>query len=105
MVNFRQSPPDKFKQSFAASEAIALKALVYLANHQDDCERFFALSGLGADDLRSRAGEPDFLAGVLDFVLEDERLLLRFAESEGIQPEVPAMARRGLMGGQADAEY
>ena len=35
---------------------------------------------------------------VLDYLLGDEKLLLKFAEDTGIAPEEPALARRALPG-------
>ena len=105
MVNFKRNHILKYKPNAEESESIALKALLFLAKNQDDCERFFALTGLGLDDVRARAAEPEFLGGVLDYILGDENLLIRFADSEGIPPEVPAMARRSLLKGGDNAEY
>jgi len=61
---------------------VALKALAYLANQPDALERFLALSGIGVAQMRQRASEPAFLAGVVEFLLTDETLLVAFCESE-----------------------
>ncbi len=84
------------------AEALALRALAFLAGDEDQFSRFVALTGVGEDELRARAAEADFLAGVLDHLLGDEALLLRFVESEGIAPELPAAARRLLPGAPLD---
>ena len=38
------------------------------------------------------------LAGVLDYILGDESLVLEFAEYAGIAPDAPARARSALPG-------
>ena len=61
---------------------------------------FLALSGLSVDELRARAGDPDFLGGILDFLLADEARLLAFCESEEMEPRLPGLARQALPGGE-----
>lgn len=57
-----------------------------------------ALSGLSPSNVKTGANRPEFLAGVLDYLLSDEKLLLEFIGSHGLEPEVPAIARRLLPG-------
>lgn len=84
-----------------AAETVALQALGWLAAEPDRLARFLALTGTGPEDLRARAGEPAFLAAVLDHLLADERLLLAFAAEAGLAPEAPAAARARLPGATA----
>ncbi|MEJ0097371.1 MAG: DUF3572 domain-containing protein [Bauldia sp.] len=79
-----------------AAEAVAIGALSYLAGEPEALGRFLALSGIGPAMLRAAAAEPAFLAGVLDFFLGDERLLVAYAESAGIPATQIAAARRAL---------
>src|SRR5437773_1706072 len=72
MAKSRTSP----EQAGAAAEALALHALAFLAEDPERLGRFLALTGIGPADLKARAGEPEFLGGVLDHLLSDERLLL-----------------------------
>ena len=58
--------------------------------------RFLTQSGLELDDLVTRIGEPDLLAGVLDFLLTDDALLTGFAASEGVNAARIHAARRAL---------
>jgi hypothetical protein len=81
------------------AEIVALRALTFLAADSERLERFLALSGVGPEELRERAGDRDFLAGVLDHLLADESLLLAFCAEEGLRPEVPGRARTELAGG------
>ncbi|MEO0821779.1 MAG: DUF3572 domain-containing protein [Pseudomonadota bacterium] len=82
-----------------AAETLALQALAWLAAQEEPAQRFLAASGAGIDDLRSRAGDPEFLGFVLDFLLSEEESLLAFAESARCAPESVMRARAGLPGG------
>jgi hypothetical protein len=81
-----------------AAEALALRALAFLAEDPERLGRFLALCGIGPSELRSRAADPALLGGVLDHLLGDERLLIAFAERHEIEPEATARARRHLPG-------
>ena len=70
-----------------AAEALAIEALAFLADDPDRLGDFLSLSGLSPDDVRGAASEPGFLAGVLDHLRGDERLLLAFAQAAGVRPE------------------
>lgn len=78
------------------AEIIALKALDFLAQDPDRLGRFIALSGIGPDELRQRAGTPALLTAVLDHVLQDESSLLVFCSLNAIAPEDVAPAHRTL---------
>lgn len=81
-----------------SAEILALKALTFLAQSQDELERFVALAGIGPADLRSRADDPELLAAVIDFILADDRRLTSFCESLGLEPKAIHLARRALPG-------
>ena len=72
--------------------------LVFVASDPDQLGRFMALSGLSPQDLRANLQDPVFQAGVLDFALSDESLLLAFAANEGIDPHAVLRARARLPG-------
>ena len=76
----------------------ALQALGFVAGDSDRLARFLALAGVSVDELKTRAGDPAFLGGVLDFVLEDEKLLLEFCEASGLKPASVARLRADLPG-------
>jgi hypothetical protein len=80
------------------AEAIAIQGLQFLVGDADALGRFLALSGIGPHDIRAAAAEPGFLAGVLEFFLEDESLLLAFAAQAAIRPTMIAAARHALAG-------
>ncbi len=81
------------------AETIALQALAFLAGDEEALAGFLRLSGLDMGELRAAAAHPEILAGVLDYVLQDEAMLLAFCQGAGIRPEEPARARAHLPGG------
>ena len=78
------------------AEVIALKALAFLANDEARLGRFLALSGVGPENMRDAASSPEFLAGLLNHLLEDESLLLTFAAEQELDPRIPALAAQAL---------
>ncbi len=85
-----------------AAESLALEALAFLAADERRLGALLAQAGWTLGELRSRADDPYVLAGILDFVLSDERLVLGLCESAGCAPEAPMRARRALPGGAFD---
>ncbi|MDF2234937.1 DUF3572 domain-containing protein [Albimonas sp. CAU 1670] len=85
----------------AAAEQVALRALGFLAGREDELTVFMAAAGLSPDDLRARAAEPDFLGFVLDYLLQDETLLIDFCQEQGLPFDQPMRARQALPGGDA----
>jgi hypothetical protein len=80
----------------ADAEALAIKALSFLAGRPEELGRFLALTGIDPAGLRHAAAEPGFLGGVLDFLLQDEALMMVFADAEGVPPTALARARHRL---------
>lgn len=85
-----------FKQESA--ETIALQALGWIAGDEELLGSFIGASGLTGEDMRSRAGEPEFLASVLDFILMDDAWVQGFCDSVGIPYDWPMAARACLPG-------
>jgi hypothetical protein len=83
-------------------EATAIAALGWLAEEPELLSRFLALTGIEPADLRHAAGDPAFLAGVLDFLMGHEPTLMRFTEASGIAPEAVVRAHAKLGGPPAD---
>jgi hypothetical protein len=84
------------------AETLALQALGWLAADDGRLARFLNLTGIDPQHLRQRLSDPATLAGILDFLLADEPMLLDFCAGEGIDPQVLATARRLLPGWQED---
>jgi hypothetical protein len=85
------------------AESLAIMALGFIAAEETRLVRFLSVSGYAPADIRAEAGSPDFLAGVLDFLLGDESLLLVFTSHSDVDPADVAAASRCL-GGSASGE-
>jgi hypothetical protein len=80
----------------ARAEVMAAEALGFLAGSPERLMRFLDVSGLRPDTLRVAAGEPGFLAGLMDYLVSDEELLVAFAGEIGATPESVMRAKRLL---------
>lgn len=81
------------------AETIALKALAWLAGDPDVMAQFLAASGLAPAEISARAGEPEFLGAVLDFILMDDGWVQGFCDNTGLAYDQPMAARMALPGG------
>jgi hypothetical protein len=79
-----------------SAEMLAIGALTFLAGRPEALERFLSLAGIGPAGLRAAAADPAFLAGVLDYLLGDEPLLVEYAARAAVPPADIAEARRAL---------
>ncbi|HKZ96516.1 MAG TPA: DUF3572 domain-containing protein [Hyphomicrobiaceae bacterium] len=79
----KSAPPIDFE----CAESIALAGLTFLAEDPARLGRFLALTGIGPQELRTKASAPEMLAAVLEHLLADESLLLVFAASKNVRPE------------------
>lgn len=82
--------------SIETAQTVSLKALAFLAETEDALERMFTVSGMDAGALRAHVDEPETLGAVIDFLLSDEPLLIRFCESSGLDPKAVHMASHVL---------
>lgn len=80
------------------AETVALTALAWLAGDEDLLGVFLGSTGAAPDDLRARAGDPAFLASVLEFLTMDDDWVRRCAEATGLDPTEPMAARVVLEG-------
>jgi hypothetical protein len=87
-----------------SAEALAVEALSFLAADPGRLGRFLALSGIGPDVIRQAATESGFLAGVLQHINSDERLLLEFAAHADIKPAAVMRAAATLGGPEWERE-
>ena len=90
------SPQKRLYPSREQAETLAIGALTYLASEPEALGRFLSLAGIGPAGLRGAAAEPGFLAGLLDYFLANETLLVDYARDAGIAPEEIARARAQL---------
>ncbi len=83
------------------AETVALRALGYIAGQEGLITAFLNASGAGVANLGDQAGDPDFLASVLDFLLMDDAWVIGFCDAEGLPYGLPLAARAALPGGAA----
>lgn len=79
-----------------AASALAVAALAFLAQEGDRLAGFLAATGLGPQSLRTAAHEPGFLLGVLEYITNDESLLLAFAAERDLDPQEVMRAQEAL---------
>ncbi len=91
----RNAPQDG-RQDAAAE--LAIVALGYLAGDPERLSRFLALTGIDPGSVRAAASQPSFLAGVLEYVAADERVLVAVASHANVAPEQIERARQTLAG-------
>lgn len=91
----------------ADHESIAIGALSWIAADGEMMTRFMGLTGIEPDQIRNVAGEPGFLAAVLDFLLAHEPTLNRFCDDNEIEPKHVARARKrfGDLGVPGPGDY
>jgi hypothetical protein len=80
------------------SVALALSALAWTLSDSARADRLLSLTGLDADELRARAGEPALLAALLGFLAQHEPDLLACADALQVPPETLVAAQRALDG-------
>ena len=80
------------------AEALAIQALTFIAGDSERLGRFLAVTGIGPAEIRRAAGEPGFLAGVLEYMAADEQLISAFAGEIGLDPSDVDKARTALAG-------
>ncbi|MGC4025722.1 MAG: DUF3572 domain-containing protein [Mesorhizobium sp.] len=86
------------------AEEIAINALGFIASDPVLLNRFLAITGIEASDIRYAAKQPGFLAGVLQFIVAHEPTLIAFSESASVPPAEIVKALRSLPLGNDDYE-
>ncbi|MDP6173948.1 MAG: DUF3572 family protein [Rhodospirillales bacterium] len=79
------------------AQTLALQAAAYIFADEKALDGLMAASGADGDQLRAGMADPAFLAGLLDYLLGNEPLLLEFCEAQEIAPGLPARAQAALM--------
>ncbi len=82
-----------------AAHVLALQALGWIAAEDEVFPAFLTATGANLGDLRTRASDPDFLAAVLDFLMQDDRWVVAFCDAQGQPYTAPQAARSALPGG------
>ncbi|MBV1865943.1 MAG: DUF3572 domain-containing protein [Rhodobacteraceae bacterium] len=80
------------------AEVIGLQALGWLIGNDDLRGVFLGASGASVDDLKTRAGDSDFLASILDFILMDDAHIIGFCDANSLAYDLPMQALHSLPG-------
>ena len=83
-----------------AAETFGLKALGWLAANEELMPVFLGSSGAVVEDLKAQAGDPSFLASVLDFIMMDDAWVIAFCDAIGAQYQDPMLARQAMPGSE-----
>ncbi len=86
------------------AEIRALSVLAWLVCNEELLPVFLGATGASEDDLRTRAGESEFLGSVLDFLMMDDAWVIEYCDGEGLPYDTPMRARQSLPGG-ADVSW
>jgi hypothetical protein len=81
------------------AETRAVGALQWIVGQGDLLQVFMAATGSSEADLRNRAGEPEFLAAVMDFLMLDDAWVIDCATDLGWRPDEVMQIRAHLPGG------
>ncbi|MEY8842819.1 DUF3572 domain-containing protein [Cribrihabitans sp. XS_ASV171] len=84
-----------------AAETLALGVLAWLVSNDELLPVFLGATGASEADLRERAGEREFLASVLDFLVMDDTWVVAFCDATGTAYDRPERARAALAGAAA----
>ena len=77
-----------FKEQMDHQDAviIAVKSLAYISQSESEQNKFLTETGIDPGQIQSFLTKPEFLSGVLAFLMRDESLLLAFAAHSGLEP-------------------
>ena len=75
------------KMSLFAAEAIAIDALTFIVSSAETAGRFIDVTGVDLSRIREEATKPDFLRGVMQFIIESDELIVACATAVGVKPE------------------
>ena len=82
---------------------LGLAALAATLGDERRALRFLELTGIGTDELRSRANDPVLLAALIAFLEAHEPDLISVSEALEVTPASLSAARRQLEGEQEEA--
>jgi len=80
------------------AQTISLLALAFIANRPQLLQGLFQYSGVTLDDLKPGITDPEFLGGILDFLLQGDKHISEFCEETAVSLEELRAARQKLPG-------
>jgi hypothetical protein len=66
---------------------IADLVLAHLIQNPEQLSDFMTITGISPGRLRQEVGTPGFALGLLDYVVQNEGLLVAVCEADGLKPE------------------
>ena len=78
------------------AEILAIQALGYLADVHEELHRMMMATGMDIEAIKQSTQSREGLAGLLDYICQDESILLGFCEAVRIQPDEPMRALQAL---------
>ncbi len=78
------------------AEILAIQALGYLADTQEELQRMLTATGMDIEAAKQSMQSQEGLAGLLDYICQDESILLGFCETLRIQADEPMRALQAL---------
>lgn len=81
-------------------EIVAIRALSFVLEQDSLRDRFLAMSGVDAAQLKDMLSDHAALASVLEFLISHEPDLIDAAENQSVKPEDIVRAWRALGGGE-----
>jgi hypothetical protein len=75
------------KQPQPTLNELAETCLNHLAQNPEQLAEFMGITGLSPDGLRRAIGTRSFASGLLDYVVQNEPLLLAVSEANALRPE------------------
>jgi hypothetical protein len=95
-IRERNQPEPSLARERERAETMSLNMIAFLMSDEERADGFFGTTGLSPDDLRAGVGQPSFLGGVMDYLLEREELLIAFCTDNNIDPMQPIRIRQAL---------
>lgn len=87
-----------------AAQVLAIQALGWIAADDEIFPLFLGATGASLPEVRSRAADADFLAAVLDFLMQDDRWVVAFCDAGG-HPYTALQAARAALPGGTDQHW
>lgn len=87
-----------FKSEVA--QTLAVQALSWILDDEDRLFPFLNQSGLAPDEIKNSLSDPQFLGGVIDFVLQNDAWVVECASALDIAPEDMMRLRQSLPGNE-----
>lgn len=87
------------------ADIIALQAITYLLSDEKRISWLLGETGISIGDLQNAPDRPEVFAGILDFLLSQESMLIEFSETNELDPTSVVKAREFFPGSSQGLEW